>query len=156
MFWSPKLPDDYKVVSKLTKVEFSPTTPTDKATWNLSWLFDYTAHAALDGTVEGITAQATLQQPKVVAALREDIKDDTYGMRTLAETCGPVEFMDKMLRRPFKQTMLYAFAGPVVWQQARVSAEKLAAGLEGRAKQAQVQAGKAIASAKVFEFPKRA
>lgn len=158
MIWSPKPPEDYVFVSTLTGKKFNPGTPTDVATWNLHWLFDYEAHCALDGTLQGVTNHFTLSKEtaKVHAAIIEDVEANLYGIKELAETCWPVEFIDKMMRRPYQHTMLYSFGGAEAWKQARTAAEKLEIGLAGKVEAARDDAVKVIQSARIFEFKRKA
>lgn len=152
MLWSPKEPEAYTIVSAYTQNQFKPGTPPALAVWNLNWLFDYPAHACLDGTIEGITKHYRNTNSKVFAAILSDVEDNVFGIKELAEEVGPVEFMERMLRRPYQQTMLYQFAGEELWKEARVNAERLALTLAGNAEKAKELATKAVNSAKVLQF----
>ncbi|UCV26729.1 hypothetical protein [Ferribacterium limneticum] len=156
MIWSPKPPEFYEFKSELTGKEFKPNTPASLAEWNLQWLFNYAAYAALDGTVQGITAHYTALDGHVSAGIEEDVESNTFGIRELATTCSPVAFMNAVLRRPYKQTMIYTLAGAEVWKEARAAAERLELNLASVTQEAQAEAAKVIQSAKIYEFKKRA
>ena len=152
MYWSPKRPEAYIYISPYTQNTFKPGTPPAMALWNLHWLFDYQAHVCLDGTVQSITQHHRLSNAKVHAAILSDVGDNLFGIKELAETENPVTFMDRMLRRPYQQTMLYQFAGEDSWREARATAERLVLLHVENAEAARTTAKQAVQSAKVFQF----
>lgn len=122
------------------------------AEWNLAWLFDYQSMSKIDGTLAGNMAHHTALNVKASAAIIEDVKDNPYKIKDLAETLGPVEFLDTYMRRPYQHTMLYSLCGEDIFTEARANAEKLAQGMRDRAGAAHDEALEAIQTAKILAF----
>ena len=141
-----------KVIDKTVK---PPVGKDDLAEWNLSWLFDYDAMRLIDGTVKGITLALHAMNSTAQGAIFTDLKDDMYGIRGMAESLGPVEFINTLMRKPYRTTTLFTMCGEGIFTQARTSAEKLALTMVGRAEVAQEAASKVIHNAKVIAFPSR-
>lgn len=153
--WSPITREQARYQCTQVDKVLQPSIGPSLAEWNLNWLFDYAALSQIDGTVEGITRYFKETNATIQGALHVDVADNLYGLNELAETLGPVEFLDTFLRKPYQHTSLYKMAGEAVFKAARVNAEKLALTMRDKAEGAAEVAADVIQKAKVIAFPRR-
>jgi hypothetical protein len=145
--WSPITWDQAKVSVKyqdhVINQDLTFVAGPHLAEWNLMWLFSFDALSQLNGTLSGYTAMYKALKglgTSVAVSIREDVGDDFYGMKEMAETCMPVEFITSFLRKPYTSSMMYKMAnetevrgGDKIFEQARINAPKLEAAMLGEA-----------------------
>ncbi len=153
--WAPITYDQACMYLKIIDMHIKPTIGPALAEWNLNWLFDYKALSQIDGTVQGITKAFKDMNTKAQGAIFVDLEDNVYGIRDMAETLGPVEFIDTYMRKPYQHTSLYKMCGEDVFTGARVNAERLAQTMLGKIEAAGEVAAEVIHSAKVIAFLRR-
>lgn len=126
------------------------------AVWNLTWLFDYGSMSLLNGTIEGVSSHHRTCNGRAIVCLTHDVDANVYKIKDLAETLGPVEFINTYMRRPYQQTMLFQWCGEEIFTEARSSAEKLAISIQERVESAKGTAEAVIQSAQILQFKKPA
>ena len=151
--WAPMSYEQACYTCKAIDKVIKPPRGEKLAEWNLYWLFDYSAMRLIDGTVEGITAALNAMNPQAQGGLAVDLEENIYGIKDLAETLGPVEFINTFMRRPYKTTSLYTLCGEGVFTQARSNAEHLARNMVGKVESAGAQAREVLGN--VIAFPRR-
>lgn len=153
--WSPFPYEQAVIRCKYIDQVFKPLCGPDLAEWNLNWLFDFKALSFLDGSMDNMTKYFKAANSKVQGAIVVDIEDNLFGIKDLAETVGPVEFVESFMRRPYQHTTITKMCGEEVWRDARVNAEKLTPTMVDRSEEAKVEEVGAIQKARVIAFPKR-
>ena len=154
--WAPTTYEQCTIKYQHVEGESKPLTGETLAEWNLAWLLDYKSMSKLDGTVAGNMAHHKDCNPTLSAAITADVKDNTYKIKDLAETVGPVEFINTYMRRPYQYSWIANQCGEEVFTEAKVSAEKLAQGMASRVDAAQDEATKVIQTAKIMAFKRPA
>jgi hypothetical protein len=147
LLWSPITWDQAKVEGMvegtLVKLDLKYIAGPYLAEWNLMWLFSWDAMSHVKNTFASHNAMYKVLNSSGAGAavsVREDVADDFYGVKGMAETLMPTEFISLFMNKPYKGSMIYMLAdnyqphgGDKIFEQARINAPKLEAVMLGEA-----------------------
>jgi hypothetical protein len=111
------------------------------AGWNLNWLFGYEALILIDDNMRAWEQVYKGLNAFVAMGILYDVSKDSFGIKFMAETLTPTEFITDFMKKPYRQTYIYNLcekelgvkATEELFSRARINAPKLEASMLGEA-----------------------